>query len=517
MKYLPTDVSSFKVMRTQNYLYVDKTKDIYDLFSGGSRYYFLSRPRRFGKSLLVSTLKELFSGNKELFNGLWISTSNYDWQKYPVIHLDFSIIDHETTQELKLSIDWALDEIARNYNLDISKAPTSGAKLVLLIRELSKINKVVILIDEYDKPLLDHLHDIKRARAQRAALKRFFDVLKGMDDYLRAVFITGVSKFSKTSLFSGINNLNDISLKPESATLLGYTQEELETYFMPYIQEIAQSTKKEESHILKDIKIWYNGYRFTRENKKVYNPFSVLYYLKDKDLENYWFESGTPSFLIQLLKEQFVALKDLKELEVTRDTLGTFEIENIPLTPLLFQAGYLTISDYNSDTKRFKLNYPNYEVEESFKKYLIATLTYNQSATVDTALIHLVKALENNQIDIFCEILKNLFAHIPYLLHIKKESYYHSLFQFLFSLLSLEAQSEIMTNQGRIDMALITKTHVYIFELKIEISAQKALDQIKERKYYERYNHLNKNIILIGLSFIGKTKLSLDYIYEQLN
>jgi Predicted AAA-ATPase/PD-(D/E)XK nuclease superfamily len=504
-------------MITGNYLYVDKTRYIYDLFSGGSRYYFLSRPRRFGKSLLISTLKELFSGNQKLFEDLWIGSSDYIWEEYPIIYLDFSIIDHSNVQELKLALSWALLEVADTYGVDISGAPTSGSQLAQLIKRLSAKNRVVVLIDEYDKPLLDNLQDIPRALAIRDFLKNFYDILKGMDVYLRAIFITGVSKFSKTSIFSGINNVNDISLKPESAELLGYTFDEITSYFSDYINDFARSKNISCDEVLKLIQYWYNGYRFSKEDRKVYNPFSVLYALKDKELVNYWFESGTPSFLINLLRDQYKTLETITRVEVSMSSLGTFEVENIPLIPLLFQTGYLTIADYNQETGKFTLDYPNFEVEESFVKYLVATLAQTSIVTVDTAIFKLREALDANDMASFCNHAQILFASIPYTLRIDRESYYHSLFQFLMSLLSIETQSEILTNVGRVDLVIVTKAYIYIFELKCNVGPAVALDQIKEKKYYERYLLKGKHIVLVGLSFITKKHtLGIECIQQDL-
>ncbi|MBA3954273.1 AAA family ATPase [Candidatus Dependentiae bacterium] len=376
MKNLPRDVSDFNTMITGNYAYVDKTQLIYNLYATGGRYYFLSRPRRFGKSLLISTLKELFSGNKQLFSGLSIESSDYDWQEYPVIHLDFSTIDHETALEFKINLMWALKNIAHSHGIDIAEAPSLGSKLSFLVRQLAQHKKVVILIDEYDKPLLDHLQDPRRAQAQQVVLKSFYDTIKGLSEHLHAVFITGVSKFSKTSIFSGINNLIDITMEPEAAMLLGYTKDEIDLYFNEYINDLAADKDMSTEQVMQEMKLWYDGYQFSeRASQKIYNPYSVLYYLKTKKRANYWFSSGTPSFLISLIKNQYPVLEDIKDIELSADSLGTFDIDNIPLIPLLFQTGYLTITGYDPITEKYQLNYPNAEVSESFQKYLVVALT----------------------------------------------------------------------------------------------------------------------------------------------
>jgi Predicted AAA-ATPase/PD-(D/E)XK nuclease superfamily len=513
MKNLPRDVSDFNTMISGNYAYVDKTQLIYNLYATGGRYYFLSRPRRFGKSLLISTLKELFSGNKQLFSGLWIESSNYDWQEYPVIHLDFSTIDHETAVEFKLNLIWTLKNIAQSYGIDISDAPSLGSKLSFLVRQLAQCKKVVILIDEYDKPILDHLGNIVRAQAQQAVLKSFYDTIKGLSEHLHAVFITGVSKFSKTSIFSGINNLIDITMEPEAAALVGYTKHEIELYFNEYVSDVASDKNMSTDQVMQEMKLWYDGYQFSeRTQEKIYNPYSVLYYLKTKKRANYWFSSGTPSFFINLIKNQYLSLEDIKDIELSADSLGTFDIANIPLIPLLFQTGYLTITDYDPVTEKYQLNYPNAEVSESFQKYLVVALTNNNLSTVERSVSLLVQALNANDIDTFCMALQSLFAHIPSNLYIEQERYFHSLFQFLGNLLGLEIQSEVVTDKGRIDLVIATHKYIYIFELKFNTSSDVALQQIEDRRYYERYVLSKKHIVLIGLAFnYKKKKLSLEW------
>lgn len=500
-KYLPIDLSTFKTMVTENYLYIDKTQHIYNLFSRGGRFYFLARPRRFGKSLLISTLKELFLGNRELFKGLWIDSSDYEWVRYPVIHLDFGTIAHRNPQEMEVELAQRFQTIAHEYNITLPPHLSSSGQLYDLVRQLRKVNKVVILIDEYDKPILDHINDVPTAYAMRDAIRSVYDTIKGLDEHLRAVFVTGVTKFAKTSVFSGMNNLNDISFSEISASLLGYTQEEIMHYFPEYIQSIADKEHVSHDEILKTMKEWYNGYQFSEKLVRVYNPFSIHYYLSKQKLANYWFQSGTPTFLIHLIKKQYIDLENLADEELKIDQLSTFELDNIPLIPLLFQAGYLTVDIYNQKTNRFTLKYPNHEVEESFTKCIVSALTYAPMINVDSAAGQLIKSLKTNNIDQFCSILQSLLAYIPYNLHIKKEAYYHSLFQFLMCLLILETQSEVLTNNGRIDTVIQTDTFIYIFELKVNKTPEQALQQIVDTKYYERYMLYNKTIVLVGLVF----------------
>ena len=518
-KKLPIDVSAFNIMIENNYLYIDKTEIIHDLITGG-RFYFLSRPRRFGKSLFLSTLQELFEGNQKLFKDLWIGKAKrYDWPIYPVIYLNFSDLNIATSQELIASLSWKLESIAKNNGIDVTDAPFPGLKMQKLVHELFKKNSVVVLIDEYDYPLINKLNNVKIAEENREVLKNFFSVIKSLDKYLRAIYLTGVTKFSKTSIFSGLNNLNDLTTDPRAATLLGYTQKEIDTYFAPYIKKQAAHEDLDADTIKQEMKNWYNGYRFSRKDVRVYNPFSVLYYLEKKQLENYWFASGTPGFLIELLKNQYEDLENLEETQLTSISLGTFDIESLPLITVLFQTGYLTINTYDQTKNKYTLTYPNAEVRESFKKYLLAAFANERIPTIEKSLSALGQALEKHNVDSFCTILQGLMAQIPYQLHISQEKYYHSLFQLICSLLDIEAQSEISTDKGRIDLVIETKKDVYIFEIKLAASAEAALRQIEDRRYYERYYSKKKKIALVGISFSRKKNkkgLFLDWTIKDL-
>ena len=380
MKKIPIDVSSFEILRSEGYTYVDKTKQIYDIITGG-RLYFLSRPRRFGKSLLISTLSELFLGKKELFKGLWIEQkSDYSWNAHPVVHLDFSIMPIKSGEALEKAVSWDLEETGRHYGLDVSAAPDISSKLKLLLTKLAEEKRVVILIDEHDYGLVNNINNKEKALEIHAVLREFYSSLKGLDKYIQFLFITGVTKFSKTSLFSGLNNLNDLSLDPRASDLLGYSREEIEHNFPGPLKALAEAHEGIDlEEIFIKLQAWYNGYRFSENAQYVYNPFSVLYCLMKKRFANYWFETGAPAFLIGLLKKHHYQLEDISKVEFTADTLGPFEIGEEPLIPILFQAGYLTINEYhrtihnNEITEYYTLKYPNLEVEESVKKYLRIT------------------------------------------------------------------------------------------------------------------------------------------------
>jgi len=520
MKHLPLDVSTLKMMIERDYVYIDKTEHIFNLFNKGNRFYFLSRPRRFGKTLLISTLKEFFLGNKNLFKDLWVGESvEYQWPQYPVIHLDFSTIANKTEAFFDASLSLELKTIATSYGIDVSAAQSSNDKLKILVRTLAQKNEVVLLIDEYDYPLLCNLEFPIVANALQNMMRNFYSMIKALDPHLRAVFITGVSKFSKTSIFSGMNNVNDITLKPEGATLLGYTESEIRCFLQPHLEDFAKVKNLSVDTIMQEMQAWYNGYRFSEndETAKMYNPFSVLHCLQNKQFKNYWFETGTPGFLVHLLKKQYQFIENIENIELSGSSLGTFDINDMPIIPILFQTGYLTIQHYNKELDKYTLSYPNHEVAESFKKYLVSALSHTDIVGVEASIYQIKHALEICNIDLFCNTLRSLFANIPYLLHIPEEKYYHSLFQFMLDLMGLEAQSEIMTSKGRIDLVVQVKSTVFIFEIKFKDSAENALKQILEKRYYEKYTAGGKKIVLIGLSFHYKDKtLNIDWVNQEM-
>lgn len=515
IRLLPKGIQSFQKMRDK-YIYVDKTKHIYDLINQGS-YYFLSRPRRFGKSLLISTFKELFSGNKKLFNGLWIEQSNYVWNNYTVIQLSLSALATTTAQALYNDLVWKLEDIAFSYAIDITQAPSLQTKFTTLIEQLAKINKVVILIDEYDYPIINNIHKSEIALECRNVLRDFFSVIKDVDAYIHFVFITGVSKFSKTSIFSGLNNLEDLTLDPQAANLLGYTFEEISSNFEYYIKKIAAEKKKTIGEITEDLKYWYNGYQFSQDSQeKVYNPYSVLLFLSSGRFLNYWFETGTPSFLLNLIKNKQFPITDLDSIQLGFDELGTIDIEDIPVATLLFQTGYLTITGYNFETENYSLGFPNYEVKSSFLKHLLKAFSRIDLSTINEFAVKLTKSLLHNNIDLFCRLLQTFFADIPSGIQIPHlEKYYQTVLYILAKVLNLQVNVEVMTNIGRIDMIIDTSNYLYIFEFKMHGSAQEALQQIEEKQYCQKYALLNKSIMLIGIKFDIKKRNVDDWIIKE--
>lgn len=368
LQKLPIGIQSFAKLRQEDCLYIDKTEAIHHLTTRGGRYYFLSRPRRFGKSLLVSTLKELYSGNQTLFKGLWIE-KQWDWnKKHPVIALSFANIGYRTLG-LETALHRELMQQAQQHQIHLSHTDSIALMLAELLKTLAtQHSRVVLLIDEYDKPLIDYLDDLHQARENQKVMKTFYSVLKDSDDYLELILITGVSKFSKVSIFSDLNHLFDLTLDYKAATLLGYTQAELEHYFAPYLPAVEQHLSLNRTQLLAELRKWYNGYTWDLKNS-VYNPFSILSFFQHQDFRNFWFESGTPSFVPKLMYQK--QLYRLESLWVDELSLGNFDLAELQVIPVMFQTGYLTLK--SRDTRgMYWLDYPNYEVKRAMLTYLLA-------------------------------------------------------------------------------------------------------------------------------------------------
>lgn len=517
LKRLPKGIQSFSKLIEKDCVYVDKTKLIYQMITEGD-YYFLSHPRRFGKSLLISTLAELFAGNKKLFSNLWIASSDYEWQKHPIIHLSFSSVSHTSVQEFQADILWKLKDIAADYAVDIQQAPSLQAKFGYLIQQLAKINRVVILIDEYDYAILSNINNISLAVECRNVLRDFFTVIKDSDKYIKFVFLTGITKFTKTSLFSGLNNLEDISIHSIYNTLLGYTQEELATYFIFHLKKIALQRNCSVEQLIATMTDWYDGYQFSKvsNHNKVYNPYSVLLFLAHGDLANYWFQTGTPTFLIELIKKQNFPLITIDTIIASEHDLDAFNIESISIKTILFQTGYLTIDYYDEVAENYHLRFPNKEVRSSFLKYVFnsyAKVTFSQ---INEFAVRLIQALEKNNVDLFCRLLQTLFADIPASMHIPLERYYQTILFVLAKILGLNSQIEVSTNVGRIDMIIEIHSIIYILEFKIRGTAQDGLDQINEKLYYQKYLERGKTIVLAGILFNTKQRNIESWAIEAL-
>ncbi len=515
-KKLPIGIQTFKDIRDvdQNYIYVDKTSICNDLLSKG-RYYFLSRPRRFGKSLLLDTFSEICSGSKDLFKGLFIY-DKWDWNvQYPVIKIDFGTGDFASEQTIRDRIQTILSRNCDALNIDKASCEDSdlGTYLEqLILRASSAYNKkVIVLVDEYDKPILDNIRRTEKSVAltARKILRNLYSAIKISDPYLRFVFITGVSKFSRLNLFSGLNNIEDITVDARYATITGYTQEELESSFSDFTQGVD----------MQELKRWYNGYNYL--GKPVYNPFDVLlFFAKGNQFENYWWETGNPLFLIEKLKEQPQFLPDFQNKLVSKETLNAFDVEHIDLVALLWQTGYLTFAEkiVRMNIPFYKLKVPNLEIQCSLNALFFDYLTNFQNKKTDTK-IAAIEALLNVDMPAFENTLRSLFASIPYQNYVNNtigdfEGYYASVIFAFLSSLGFTINTEDCTNVGRIDMTLIGPDSIFILEFKVDMPAEAALHQIKTKRYYEKYLSQGKQIHLIGIQFDSEQKNLVGFEHE---
>ncbi|MBM7558829.1 ATP-binding protein [Marinitoga litoralis] len=511
MKKLPIGVQDYKKIIEGNYVYVDKTKYIYDLISSEVPI-FLSRPRRFGKSLTVSTLYYIFKGEKELFKDTYIY-DKWEFKEYPIIKLDMSDNMLTTYEDFIESLNEKMEKLYKSEDILPIKnnLPTQFGNL---IEELNKKYKerVVILIDEYEAPILEHLNNKEEAEKVRRFLREFYKKIKTKDEYIKFVFITGITKFTKTGVFSALNNLNDISLNKKYSQMLGYTQEELENYFNEHIKETSKEMGISEEELLKGLKEYYNGFSFDGEHY-VYNPFSILKFFEEKEFKNYWFESGSPSFLYEYIKNRKITYEDLVKDTVSAMDFSTREIEDANANIFFTQAGYLTFKGIKKLglKKKYILDYPNIEVKSSFSR-LILEANYGLKG-LDEAENIIYEKIYNNDIKGLIEEIKKVISAIPYNLHQKEERYYHSLIFAILAIAGLNVRAEEMTNLGRSDVVLEFNESVYIFEAKLDKSAEEAIKQIKEKKYYEKYK--GKEIYLIGINVNSEKRNIEDYIIEK--
>ncbi len=519
MKNLPISISNFEKLITGNNVYVDKTRYIHQMVSKGM-FYFLSRPRRFGKSLLVSTLKALFEGRKELFKDLWIEKADWDWQPHPVLQIDFNGISSNTPEILKQSLHDTLSLAGKIAQVSLESSLLRNRFKELIVGLFEKHQqKVVILVDEYDQPLISHLGkgeaDLEIAKQNREVLREFYGVLKegSVNEALKFVFITGISKFTRVSIFSELNNLDDISMQDPYSALLGYTEEELEQYFAPQTSQLSRHQKKPEAETRQQIQTWYNGYRFADIDLKVYNPYSVLHLFNQSKFQNYWFETGTPAFLVDLIKERQYSVPLMEALELSQRDFTVYDLDHLKLEPLLFQTGYLTIKGLAEGL--YQLGYPNQEVKTAFLDYLFDRLIDLPDSTLKAQYKKLHLYLSQERGDLFIETANAILSAIPYP-HVRKqgESYYHTIFYLMLSASGVLVHTEVLNIRGRVDMEVHFEDKIYIVELKCNQSAKKAIAQIKAKRYFEKYLQSNKKILLLGINFSTRQRRITDWRVE---
>ncbi len=502
-------IQSLKELINNGALYIDKTPIVFKLLSPFKKYYFFSRPRRFGKSLLISTLKEIFSGNKELFQKTWIY-DKIDWEKYPVIHIPFSGINIQGLG-LENAIDVQLLEIAEDNDIQFVSNNHSNRFRELIIKLSKKTGKgVVILIDEYDKPITDYLEDdkIHIAQENREILRNFYSCLKDLDEHIRFCFLTGISKFSRTSLFSHLNHLWDISLVGEFGALVGITQQEIDDNFSEAMSDLAVEENLSNEACREAVKEWYNGYNW-RGKENVYNPFSILHLFQELQFGNFWFKTAVPSFLLKLLKKDHDYAVENIEVEMT--LFESYDIENLNYKALLFQTGYLTIKK-NLGMGVYTLGYPNREVKAALSAHVLGFYTHKSKDDMGPLMRNMIRVLEKGDTKTFEKQLNSLFAQIPEVLFRQNyENFYHAIIYTALLLMGVYTQCEVMHRDGRTDAVIHAGEYIYIIEFKIGTDAEIALHQIDTNNYVAPYLGSGKKIVSIGIAFTQAKKGISDF------
>ena len=507
MRKLPIGIQTFEEIRKENYLYVDKTAWVYQIVCVGKPY-FLSRPRRFGKSLLISTLEAYFQGRKDLFEGLAIEKLEKDWIEYPVLHLDLNAEKYDAPERLHSMLNRYLSIWEETWGKNPAEITSADRFFGIIRRAYEQTGRqVVVLIDEYDKPLLQALLDEPLLEEYRRILKAFYGVLKSADRYLRFVFLTGVTKFAQVSVFSDLNQLRDISMQENFAHICGITKEELLQVFTPELEMMAEKNEMTFQEAVDTMIQQYDGYHFHPRSAGVLNPFSVLNAFAAGEFENYWFQTGTPTYLADLLKQSDYDLRLLIDgIEVASSAFSEYRAEvNNPL-PMIYQSGYLTIKDYDKSLKLYTLGFPNDEVRYGFLNFL---LPYYTKVTTDETGFHIatfVRELRAGKVDSFMNRMKVFFAGIPYELSDNTERHYQTIFYVVFTLMGQFTEAEVRSSHGRADAVVKTKDSIYVFEFKLNGTAEEALKQIDEKDYLIPYQLDGRRLVKVGVEFSKETR-----------
>ena len=517
---MPIGIQSFEAMRTGSYVYVDKTQFIPQLEVLG-RAYFLTRPRRLGKSLFISTLEAYFEGKKELFKGLTIEKckeeNGQDWQIYPVLKLDLNAKEYTEKEQLKTILNDHIEKWCKDYCIQLDSTDPDSAFKKIIQSLYNKFNKkVVILVDEYDKPLLATLENEQLHDQYRATLKAFYSVIKSSNDYIHLSFLTGITKFSKVSIFSDLNNLDDISLDEEYSSVCGITEEELRGNFFPEIEALSVKEGRTCEEMLCILRQKYDGYRFSEKEERIYNPFSLCIAFDKKRLGDYWFESGTPTFMVKLLEQRSFNISDLEgNIVLGQNDMDEYRINYDNLVPLLFQAGYLTIKDYDSYYDEYVLGFPNDEVRYAFLERLMHVYTREALGNRnDFKIKHFESAMRKGDIDRVLTLIKALLASIPYdslppdKLFLREHNYQTAIY-LIFRLMGQYIRTEVCSSCGRSDAEVETSDAIYIFEFKVGGKPKDAISQIKQSGYADKYGASLKGIFLIG-AIVSEDKRTLD-------
>ena len=515
-KLYPIGIQNFESLRNDGYLYVDKTRLIYQLVKTG-RYYFLSRPRRFGKSLLISTLEAYFSGKKELFTNLAIEELEKEWIKYPILHMDLNTEKYDTLESLESILNFTLGKWERLYGTAPSET-TFALRFRGIIERANKQagQRVVILIDEYDKPMLPAIGNEPLQRKFRNTMKAFYSVLKTMDGHIKFAFLTGVTKFGKVSVFSDLNNLIDISMDEQYVELCGITEKEIHDIMEEDLHILADKQKMTYEEVCSELKECYDGYHFVENSIGIYNPFSLLNTFYKMKFGSYWFETGTPTYLVELLKKSNYNLQRITHEETDADVLNSIDSTSRNPIPVIYQSGYLTIKGFDNRFGIYRLGFPNREVEEGFVKYLLPFYTNIDVIESPFQIRQFVDEVEQGDYDAFFRRLQSFFADTPYELVRDLELHYQNVLFIVFKLIGFYVKAEYHTSQGRIDLVLQTEHFIYVMEFKLEGTAEEALQQINDKHYAQAFAADKRQIFKIGINFSNETRNIEKWIVEDL-
>ena len=505
-KIYPIGIQNFEQIRNDGYLYIDKTALMYQMVKTGS-YYFLSRPRRFGKSLLISTLEAYFQGKKELFTGLAVERLEKDWIKYPILHLDLNIEKYDTPESLDNILEKSLTAWEKLYGAEPSERSFSLRFAGIIERACKQAGqRVVILVDEYDKPMLQAIGNEKLQKQFRDTLKPFYGALKTMDGYIKFAFLTGVTKFGKVSVFSDLNNLDDISMRKDYVEICGVSDQELHENLDIELHEFAETQDLSYDKLCTKLKEYYDGYHFTHNSIGIYNPFSLLNAFKYKEFGSYWFETGTPTYLVKLLKKHHYDLEQMAHEETDAQVLNSIDSESTNPIPVIYQSGYLTIKGYDERFGIYRLGFPNREVEEGFIRFLLPFYANVNKVESPFEVQKFVREVETGDYDSFFHRLQSFFADTTYEVIREQELHYENVLFIVFKLVGFYTKVEYHTNDGRIDLVLQTEKFIYIMEFKLNGTAEEALQQINDKRYALPFEADGRKLFKIGINFSEKTR-----------
>ena len=514
-KIYPIGIQNFEKIRNDGYLYIDKTALMYQMVKTGS-YYFLSRPRRFGKSLLISTLEAYFQGKKELFTGLAVERLEKDWIKYPILHLDLNIEKYDTPESLDNILEKSLTAWEKLYGAEPSERSFSLRFVGIIERACKQAGqRVVILVDEYDKPMLQAIGNEKLQKQFRDTLKPFYGALKTMDGYIKFAFLTGVTKFGKVSVFSDLNNLDDISMRKDYVEICGVSDQELHENLDIELHEFAETQDLSYDKLCTKLKEYYDGYHFTHNSIGIYNPFSLLNAFKYKEFGSYWFETGTPTYLVKLLKKHHYDLERMAHEETDAQVLNSIDSESTNPIPVIYQSGYLTIKGYDERFGIYRLGFPNREVEEGFIRFLLPFYANVNKVESPFEVQKFVREVETGDYDSFFHRLQSFFADTTYEVIREQELHYENVLFIVFKLVGFYTKVEYHTNDGRIDLVLQTEKFIYIMEFKLNGTAEEALQQINDKRYALPFEADGRKLFKIGINFSEKTRNIEKWVVES--